>query len=139
MVKYFESLYNKSSENNTGIIETHGPSENTNIEIIILITEVQITNAIAKLKNRKSPGNDQISNELIQYSGDSLVQELARLYGKTITLRKVPTEWKKSITIPLFKKCDKNDSVNFRGITLLSSAMKLSTNIINADSVQLCS
>ena len=42
----------------------------------------------------------------------------------------VPQEWKSSLTIPMYKKGEKKDLRNYRGISLLNTAIKLLTKII---------
>jgi len=45
-----------------------------------------------------------VNNELIKYGGKSLSEQLASLYQKILNETTIPTEWKKSIAIPIFKK-----------------------------------
>lgn len=78
-----------------------------------------------KLKNRKSPGLDDIANELLKYGGQDLVKQLTTFFQKILNSGTGPREWKKSITIPIFKKGDRKTPENYRGITLLSNVMKL--------------
>jgi hypothetical protein len=42
----------------------------------------------------------------------------------------LPEEWKESITVPIYKKGDKIDYINFRGISLLSTTCKILSNIL---------
>lgn len=44
--------------------------------------------------------------------------------------KNISKDWKTSITIPIFKKCDKRTSDNYKGITLLNSSLKLVTKYI---------
>jgi hypothetical protein len=41
-------------------------------------------------------------------------------------------QWKESVILPIYKKINKNDSNNYRGISLLSTAYKILSNIILA-------
>jgi len=61
-----------------------------------------------------------LDNELIKYGGKPLSEQLAHLYQKILNETTIPTDWKKSITIRIFKKADKKQPGNYRGITLLS-------------------
>jgi hypothetical protein len=42
----------------------------------------------------------------------------------------LPQQWKESIIIPIHKKSDKTDCNNYRGISLLSTAYKILSNIL---------
>jgi hypothetical protein len=41
-----------------------------------------------------------------------------------------PEDWKKAIVISIYKKGDRKDCENYRGISLLNSVYKIYTNII---------
>lgn len=105
------------------------------------ITAEEVQTAIGKLKNRKSPGIDNITNEMIRYGGHELIIQIAHLFRVIEKTGRIPKEWKTSITMPIFKKGMKCDPVNYRGITLLSSVAKLLTKILTkkiTDKVPMC-
>jgi hypothetical protein len=80
--------------------------------------EVEIT--IGKLKSYKSPGTDQI-----QAGGETLYSEIHRLICSVWNKEELPQQWKESITLPIYKKGDKTDFNNYRGISVLSTAYKI--------------
>ena len=77
-------------------------------------TEVELD--IDKLKNYKSPGIDQIPAELIKAGGRTICLEIHKLITSIWKKEKLPEEWKESIIIPIYKKWDKADCNNYRGI-----------------------
>ncbi|KAJ4449581.1 hypothetical protein ANN_00984 [Periplaneta americana] len=90
--------------------------------------EVEI--AIENLKNYKSPGIDKIPSELIQKGGSALSNEIYKLILAIWEKEIVPEQWKESIIVPIFKKGDKTNCSNFRGISLLLTSYKILSNIL---------
>jgi hypothetical protein len=88
--------------------------------------EVEI--AIAKLKTYKSPGSDQIPAELIQAGGEMLLSVIHKLINSVWNKEDWPDQWKESIIVPAHKKGDKSDYNNYRGISLLLTSCKISSN-----------
>ena len=81
------------------------------------------------MKSRKSPGPDKITNVMLKCGGDELMTELSHLYSMIMSTGEVPQKWKSSITIPIYKKGEKIDPRNYRGMGLLNTAMKLFSKI----------
>jgi hypothetical protein len=86
--------------------------------------------AIGKLKRYKSPGTDQIQAELIKAGGETLCSEIHRLISSIWNKEELPQQWKESIIVPIYKKGDKADCNNYRGISLLLTAYKILSNIL---------
>jgi hypothetical protein len=82
----------------------------------------EVETAIAKLKKYKTPGSDQIPAELIQAGGETLQSEIHKLINSIWSKEELPDQWKESITVPIYKKGDKTECSNYRGISLLSTA-----------------
>ncbi|KAH1004457.1 hypothetical protein HUJ05_005266 [Dendroctonus ponderosae] len=64
---YFENLYDNNSKNSDDT-EIENPSSTGEQEESITLGEVQT--AIQRLKNRKSPGTDNIPNELLKFADE---------------------------------------------------------------------
>ncbi|KAJ4446470.1 hypothetical protein ANN_13166 [Periplaneta americana] len=92
------------------------------------LSEVEI--AIENQKNYKSPGIDQIPAELIQEGESALSNEIYKLVLAILEKEIVPEQWKESIIVPIFKKGDKTNCSNFRGISLLLTSYKILSNIL---------
>jgi len=43
----------------------------------------------------------------------------------------IPEDWNKGVITPIFKKREKNEVKNYRGITLMDTAYKIYANILN--------
>jgi hypothetical protein len=116
---YFSLLLNVPVSD-TGYIEIHtaepltpGPSH----------FEVEI--AIAKLKNYKSPGSDEILLELIQAGSETLLSVIHTLINSIWYKEKLPGQRRASIIVQIHKKCDKTDCNNYCGISLLSTSYNI--------------
>ena len=72
--------------------------------------------AIEKLKSYKSPGVVQIPAELIKAGGRTICYEIYKLFVSIWNKEELPKEWKESIIVPIYKKHDKTDCSNYRGI-----------------------
>ena len=94
------------------------------------VFEVEL--AIEKLKNYKSPGTDQIPAEFIKAGGRTICGEIHKLNIYIWNKEESPDEWKESIIVPIYKKGDKTDCNNYRGIPLLPTTYKvLSNNLLS--------
>jgi hypothetical protein len=85
-----------------------------------------------KLKSYKSPGTDNIPTELIKAGGETLYSEIHRLISSIWNREELPQQWKESVIVPIYKKGDKTDCSNYRGISLLSTAYRILSNILLA-------
>ncbi|KAE9413525.1 hypothetical protein Angca_006168, partial [Angiostrongylus cantonensis] len=90
----------------------------------------EIRHAISSVKNRTAPGPDRIRSEHLRNLPPALLNTLARLFTRYLSECKVPTQWKTSKTMLLFKKGDLHDIGNYRPICLLSFVYKLFTRLI---------
>jgi mannosyltransferase OCH1-like enzyme len=72
--------------------------------------------AIEKLKGHKSLGIDQIPAELIKAVNRTIRYEIYKLIIYIWNKEELPEEWKDLITVLIYKKGDKTDCSNYRGI-----------------------
>jgi hypothetical protein len=81
--------------------------------------------AIEKLKRHKSLVIDQIPAEIIKSGGKTIRSEINKLINSIWNKLELPEEWKESIIVPVYKKGDKKNCSNYRGISLLSNMYKM--------------
>ena len=82
--------------------------------------------AIEELKRHKS-GTDQIPADLIKARDRTLRSEINKLINSTWDKVDLPDEKKESNIVPIYKKGDKTDCSNYRGISLCQTRTKLYT------------
>ena len=104
------------------------------------ITVADIEKVIQKLKLRKAPGEDGISNEHIKYSGPKTISCLVKLFNAVVKIGNVPASWKRGLIVPLYKGSGKpKQSCNsYRPVALLSCFLKLFENVILSRISQNC-
>ena len=95
------------------------------------ITVEEVEKSIKHLKKGKSPGEDYILSEFIDYGKEHFKQILADLLNKLYVNGYFPEKWSTGVIVPIYKKGDKSDPSNYRGITLTSSMSKLMTYLLN--------
>ena len=70
--------------------------------------------AIEKLKRHKSPGTDGIPAELIKARGRTIRSEINKLINSSWNKEELPEEWKESAILPIYKKGDKTNFINYK-------------------------
>ena len=95
------------------------------------ITLAEVSCVVKAIKNNKSAGSDGIVGELIKYGGEPMCEMLLALFKLVWNNEHVPTYWREGLIVSLFKKGDREDPGNYRGITLLNIVSKLYCRVIN--------
>jgi len=95
------------------------------------LSEKEIYDSLCSLKNNKSPGEDGLSSEFLKSTRQYITSTLTKLFNKVYEMGVFPQQWGKSIICPLFKAGDKNNTGNYRGISLINSICKVFTSVIN--------
>jgi len=123
--KYFSQLFNVHRVKDVRQAEIH-----TAEPLVPEPSASEFELAIDKIKNHKSPGIDEIPAELIKAGGGTVCLEIHKLITSIWKKEKLPEEWKESFIVPIYKKGDKTDCNNYRGISLLPTTYKILSNIL---------
>ena len=104
----------------------------TNSELNAVIHVDDLSIALRKLKNGKSPGFDEIPNEILKC--DRFKTVLLKLFNVCLSIGSIPDIWLKAVICPIPKSKTKDPLVphNYRGISLISNLSKLFSSILNA-------
>jgi hypothetical protein len=102
---------------------------NENIENV-QATEQEVYDLIKGLDTSKATGPDGISPKLLHEAGYSIVPSLTRLINMSLSLSKVPKNWKLANVIPIFKSGEKSNMNNYRPVSLLSCVSKIMEKIV---------
>ena len=86
----------------------------------------EVKRALKKMKNGKAIGPDGIPVEVWKSLGEEGIDLLWDLAKKIYAQEKIPSEWRDSFLVPIYKeKGDIQDCANYRGIKLMSHTLKL--------------
>jgi hypothetical protein len=83
------------------------------------VKEVKVDMAIERLKRHTSQRIAQTPAELIKAGGRTVRSEIHKLINYIWNKEELPEQRKESIVVPIYKKGDKIDCSNYRGISLL--------------------
>jgi hypothetical protein len=119
--EYFQDLLCIREERNNRNEENNTPEENEEMEPITL---KETTEVIKALKNGKTPGHDKITAEMMKNMGQEGIELFAKVCQKAWEEGLIPIDWQVGIIVPIHKNGDIRDCNNYRGITLLSTALK---------------
>ncbi|CAG4937562.1 unnamed protein product [Colias eurytheme] len=124
---YYRNLY--QSKNKNKIINKINNSV-TDSEPIPKILVKETIRAINTQKMDKTPGADQITNELLKSTTSVIAPILTDIFNNIIDSEIIPADWTKSTITLLHKKGDKGDIGNYRPISLMSNVYKVFSKII---------
>jgi hypothetical protein len=96
-----------------------------------VISQKEITSAMSKLKNKKAPGLDNISNTTIKQSQTVLLPCLSKSFNSCLSHGKYPQSWAEGYISVIHKSGDAADPNNYRGITITSSVGRVFNSILN--------
>ena len=103
----------------------HIPTINLSAEMeVLVIREENVKEILSGLNSGKSCGSDGIHPRLLQELSDILCIPLTKLFNKSLSLGKLPSEWKEGRISAIFKKGSRKKAGNYRPISLTSIVCK---------------
>lgn len=96
------------------------------------ITREDLMEIVRKMKRAKAPGENGIENEAWRYMSKEIGEELWKLINKIWKGEGIPKDWNRGIICPIYKKGEKDEPKNYRGITFMDTAYKTYANLLNA-------
>lgn len=121
---FYEGLYPQCVLDNLLFLTGSKPE----LDREISIAEVKL--ALREAKSGKAPGIDLIPNDFLKRLPSNWVSYLARLFNRILAEEATPDAWSIMLLMMLFKKGDKYDPSNYKGIALVSCIAKLFTAVI---------
>ena len=100
-------------------------------ELDYIITTDELKKATTVLKTGKAPGHDNILNEMLKCLVGKYPDLILKLFNMILRSNNFVPSWLLSVIVPIYKKGNKSDPANYRGIALLSSLGKLFLTILH--------
>ena len=77
-------------------------------------------------------GPDLVSARMLKHTATSISPAVTRLFNMSLSLGRLPSEWKSALVVPIPKSQHKSDPSNYRSISLLPILSKLLEKHIHA-------
>ena len=88
--------------------------------------------ALKTLKEKKSPGPDKVTNEMLEHLGSKAKTKLLAIFNNSWKTGHVPQSWRDADMVPIHKKGkDRTKAESYRPISLTSCVGKLLERMIN--------
>lgn len=127
--EHFNQLLNVPANTDQSALDNI-PQRTTVNSLDELPDEKEFLSALRKTKDNKAPGGCGIPAEVWKYGGEKLQRSLFNLIIDIWEKEQVPQDWKDANITPIFKKGDRKECGNYRGISLLSIAGKIMARIL---------
>ena len=85
------------------------------------IVETEIIKIISKFNKNKSPGHDDIGNNVLKKISKEIAIPLTRIFNLSISSGEVPDSLKIAKVVPIYKKNDPQEFSNYRPVSVLPS------------------
>lgn len=128
--EYFQELLNREEEEREENERVRQSKQMGPEQLINAPTIKDVENAIGKLNNHRAAGEDGITSELVKNCSKEVLEEIHELILKIWEEESIPEEWTKGIIFPVYKKGNKYQCNNYRGITLLNIIYKVFSNVL---------
>lgn len=125
--RYFMTLLEGTDTKSAVAQEDKEENDNQRTEEI---TRNDILQQIQNLKKSKAPGRDGIENEAWIYATEEVTDRLYDIMNDVWKGEGFPNQWREGIICPIYKKGNKKEISNYRGITLLNTMYKVYGSIL---------
>ena len=145
LVDYFSTIADGIGGNNArltllndfndhpSVLRMQQKSENWSCNLEVKpIMQGQVVAALESLKPNKATGCDSIPAKVLKIAADELAKPLTTLFNSRILNCVWPSDWKRGVWTPVYKKDDKNSKENYRPITVLQCVDKVFEQLIDA-------
>ena len=119
---YFRSCFNPSHPPLSSNQYLHRCSPECND---ISCCEHEIYKFLTKLDQSKASGQDGISANMLKNTAASIAPSITKLFNESLKTGIIPSQWKKSLIVPIPKNSNTSSPSNYRPISLLPIISKI--------------
>jgi hypothetical protein len=94
------------------------------------ISDVEVRSKLRNLKPWSSPGLDGVNNLVLKNCEPAITPFLTYLYNLSLKTRCLPVQWKTASVVPIYKKGDRTEALNYRPVSLTSSPCKIMESLL---------
>ena len=100
------------------------------------VSEEAVRRLLRELSVSKAYGSDGLSARILRECADELAVPLCKLFGMSLSSGLFPEQWAEANIVPIFKKGARNDSGNYRSVSLLPLCAKVFEKIVSEQRFQ---
>lgn len=90
----------------------------------------EVEEVLIKAKKNKAPGEDRVTYEFFVHATIRFKEMLVAVYNKIMTEGIVEDSYLKSLIFPIFKKGNRNEVQNYRGISFMNVVVKIFVGVL---------
>ena len=95
------------------------------------VTIKELEKALKLTNNDKAPRQDNINWELYKYAPEEFQLRLLQFLNNIYKENRIQNEWRNAVITPIFKKGDRREPKNYRGINILNTCYTIYCKILN--------
>jgi hypothetical protein len=124
-LQYYEKLWNTTNTNESQL-ECYSADY---LHASITLEELEKT--LKLTTDGKTPGQDNINSELYKYAPQEFKLRLLQFFNNIYRENRIPNQWRNAVITPIFKKGDRREPKNYRGISILNTCDTIHSKILN--------
>ena len=97
----------------------------------ITITQESVLKVLLDIDGNSAMGPDEIHPLLLKKCAEQLAYPLTIIFNRSLQDGALPSDWKTSLIVPIFKKGHRYDALNYRPISLTSVPSKVMERILS--------